>query len=361
MRGCGAGPILAVHCANMSDAIPRPVVVVPAELEYFSHLPAMLGAAGCTVRQAGDPATLASTILDADVVLASVFLSVDRASLAEARQLRGVVSLVIGVDTIDVGACTEMGLIVANGAVPENPIGMAEATVLLVAALVKGLKSKEIALRSGVFRPPGNPSNLVWRKTVGIVGVGRIGRMVAERLQGWDVNLLGYSPHLTVETAPPGMRVVGLPELLRESDVVSIHAPLSAETRGLIGSRELALMKPTGYLVNTARGGIVDELALADALREGRLAGAAIDVWPDEPPPLEHPLFGLPPGRVILTGHCIGHAAEQVPALAEAAAENVTRVARGEVPRYVVNPEVIPAWRERIALLDRERQTSPYP
>jgi phosphoglycerate dehydrogenase-like enzyme len=338
----------------MSNPVRRPVVIVPAELEYFTHLPGMLEDAGCTVRQAGDRATLARLIGAADVVLASAFLGVDRASLAEAPRLRAVVSLVIGVDTIDVPACTEMGLIVANGAVPENSVGAAEGAALLIVALLKGLKLKEAVLRSGAYRPPVSASNLVWRKTVGLVGVGRIGRLVAERLEGWDVNLLGYSPHLTPETAPPGMRVVSLHELLEASDVVSIHALLSAETRGLIGAAELALMKPSAYLVNTARGGIVDELALAEALRASRLAGAAIDVWPDEPPPLDHPLYTLPPERVILTGHCIGHAAEQLPAISEAAVENVARAARGELPRYAVNPEVIPAWRERIARLDRD-------
>src|SRR5207249_3062336 len=112
----------------------------------------------------------------------------------------------------------------------------------------------------------------------------------------------------------------------------SVHAVLNAETRGLIGTRELALMKPGAYIVNTARGGIVDDLALVNALRADRLAGAAIDVWPHEPPPRDHPLFSFPPDRVILTGHCVGHGAEQISALLEAAVDNVTRVARGDLP-----------------------------
>jgi phosphoglycerate dehydrogenase-like enzyme len=336
------------------SSVRLPLVIVPSELEYFARLPSLLEDAGCLVGQAEDRATLSHVIGDADVVLASVFLGVDRESLAAARRLRGVVSLVIGVDTIDVRACTEMGLIVANGAVPENSVGAAEGAALLIVALIKGLKLKEAAFRAGSWRPAGNPSNLVWRKTVGIVGVGKIGCLVAERLQGWDVRLLGYGPRLTAETAPQGMQAVSLRQLLEQSDVVSIHASLSPETRGLIGASELGMMKPSAYLVNTARGGIVDEGALADALREGRIAGAAIDVWPEEPAPLDHPLLALPPDRLILTGHCIGHAAEQAPAIMEAAVENITRAARGEVPRYVVNPEVIPAWNERIARLDRE-------
>lgn len=339
----------------MKNGSAHPLVIIPAELEYFTRLPAMLQDAGLAVRQASpdNRAELARLIPEADVFLASVFLGIDRELLASATRLRGVVSLIVGVDTIDVAACTERGLIVANGAVPENPVGMAEAAVLLIVALLKGLKLKEAALRSGSWRAPGSTSNLVWHKTVGILGVGRIGRRVAEHLQGWDVTVLGCSPHLTPETAPPGMKVVSLNELLRESDVVSIHTVLTAETRALIGGPELALMKPSAYLVNTARAGIVDERALADALREGRLEGAAIDVWPEEPPPLDHPLFSLPPERVILTGHCIGHGGELMPAMMDAAVENVTRIARGELPRYLVNPEVIPAWRQRLSTLEQ--------
>jgi phosphoglycerate dehydrogenase-like enzyme len=337
-----------------TTAMPTPLAVIPAELEYFTELPRMLGDAGFAVRQADGPDALSSAIGDADVLLASTFLAVNREQLTAGSRLRGVVSLVIGVDMIDVRACADLGIMVANGAVPENPVGMAEAAVMLIVALLKGLKLKENALRSGGWRPEGGASNLVWRKTVGIVGVGRIGRGVAERLRGWDVNLLGCGPHLTPQTAPPGMRVVGLEELLRASDVVSIHAPLKAETRGLIGAHELAVMKPTAYLVNTARGGVVDEIALAAALQAEQLAGAAIDVWPQEPPPPDHPLFSLPPDRVILTGHCIGHAAEIVPALANAAVENMTRVFHGQLPLYAVNPEVVPDWRKRLARLDRQ-------
>ena len=329
-----------------------PLAIIPGELEYFTELPRMLENAGFAVRQADGPDALNSVIGDADVMLASGFLGVNREQLTAANRLRGVISLIIGVDNVDVQACTDLGIIVGNGAVPQNPIGTAEGAVLLIVALLKGLKLKENAVRSGGYRPSGDASNLVWRKTVGIIGVGRIGRAVAERLQGWDVNLLGCGPHLTPETAPPGMTVVGLEELLRESDVVSIHAVLNPETGGLIGPRELALMKPSAYLVNTARGAIVDEMALAIALREGSLAGAAIDVWSQEPPQPDHPLFSLPPDRVILTGHCIGHAAEILPALANSAVESLTRVFHGELPLYMVNPEVVPAWRERLARID---------
>src|SRR5947207_1734364 len=192
----------------------RPLVVIPAELEYYAALPGLLEGAGFGVRQAGDRGALASIISETDVLLTSVFLGVDRELLLQARQLRGVVSLIIGVDNVDVAACTELGLIVANGPVPENPVGTAEATVLLLVALLKRLRSKEIAVRSGQWRPESGPGHQVWRKTIGIVGVGRIGRAVAQRLQGWDVTLLGTSRSLTQATAPSGMSAVKLDELL---------------------------------------------------------------------------------------------------------------------------------------------------
>jgi len=331
-----------------------PIVVIPTELEYFTELPSELEAAGCMVRRPRDPTDrheLMALVRDADVFLASVFLGIDRELLLSAPRLRGVVSLVIGVDTIDVPTCDELGLIVANGAVRENPVSAAEGAVLLILTLLKGLKAKEQALRAGTWRPTIGESNLVSRKTVGIVGLGNIGRRVAERLQGWEVTLLACGPHVTPESAPPGVEAVSLEELLRRSDVVSIHARLTPETRGLIGSRELALMKPSALLVNTARGAIVDELALAEALRHGRLAGAAVDVWSQEPPPPDHPLLAVRSDRVILTGHCVGHGAEMVPAMIEAAVENVTRIAHGELPRYLVNPDIIPAWRARLTTL----------
>src|SRR5687768_13019114 len=180
-----------------------PIVVIPGELEYFSDLPERFREAGCEVRQPRMPldrAEVAALVRQADVFLASVFLGIDRELLESAPRLRGVVSLIIGVDTIDVRACTDLGLMVANGAVPENPVGTAEGAVLLIISLLKGLKVKEQGLRGSGWRAPGLPANLVWRKKVGLIGFGRIARLVAERLQGWDVQVLAHSPHLTPET-----------------------------------------------------------------------------------------------------------------------------------------------------------------
>jgi D-3-phosphoglycerate dehydrogenase / 2-oxoglutarate reductase len=285
---------------------------------------------------------------DTDIVLCSpqqgyVF---DAELIRAAPKLRAVNSVVIGVETIDVDACTEAGVLVANGAIEENFLGVAEATVMLILALGLDLKAKERAMRATGTRPGSTRARLLREHTVGLIGLGRIGRSVTERLRPFGVRLLGYDPYVT--RAPEGVQLTTLDDLLRRSDYVSIHVMLTNETRDMIGQRELSLMKPEAYLINTSRGHIVDETALAEALNGGKLAAAAIDTFADEPTPLSNPLFGVDPDRLILTGHCIAHSARIPDLLIQAAEENVLREASAEVPEYVVNPQVLDAWRRRI-------------
>lgn len=343
--------------------LPRPVrVVLPLESGTFRDLPSHLRAAGLEpvgIQTPTDRATVASLLRDADAVIVTPRISIDRDMLAASPRLRAVVSAVIGVDTIDVDACTEAGIVVANGAVPENYLGMAEATVMLILVLLKDLKAKERSLRTGNWRLVRNNAFMLKGKTVGLIGAGRIARGVATRLQGWDVRIIGYDPYVPAETmASAGIEPVSLEDLLRQSDVVSVHVVLTPETRGIISAREIALMKPTAYLINTSRGEAVNEADLARALKEGRIAGAAIDVFAQEPVNMDNPLFEVDPERLILTGHCVGHSVEQGPALVAAAVENVARAIRGEDPLYIVNPAVLPRWRERLARLDGEIATS---
>ncbi len=176
-----------------------------------------------------------------------------------------------------------------------------------------------------------------------MIGYGRIGRAVAERLRGWEVPVRFHDPY--VEGSTP------LDELLATSDVVSLHVVLTERTRNLIGARELALMKPSAVLINTARGGVVDEAALAEAIASGRLAGAAIDVFETEPLNPGNPLLACDPERVILTPHCIGHNQETGPTGVAMAVEAVRQAMRGDPPANLVNPEVLPRWRTRLATL----------
>jgi phosphoglycerate dehydrogenase-like enzyme len=178
---------------------------------------------------------------------------------------------------------------------------------------------------------------------VGLIGYGRIARHVEQRLQGWGVTIQAADPY--VEGSVP------LDELLRTSDVVSVHVVLTKETRNMLGARELALMKPSAILINTSRGGAVVEDALAEAINADRLAGAALDVFQQEPINMDNPLLACDPDRVILTPHSIGHNLESGPTGIQMALETIERALRGELPESVINPEVIPAWRRRLALL----------
>ena len=328
-------------------------VLLPHRLGHHAELAERLTARGFTVLHFGDRDQLQALLPSADIVVAwpGQGFTIDRDLLDLGQRLVAVNSLVIGTEIIDVDACTELGILVANGAVPENFNGVAEATVMLMLTLSLDLKAKERTLRAGQFRPPTTRSALLGGRTIGLIGLGRIGRGVAQRLQGWNVRLLGYDPY--VDGAPPDIELVQLDDLLRSSDIVSIHVALNKTSRSLIGARELALMPPHAYLLNTARGGVVDEQALVEALNAGRLAGAAIDTWAQEPVPLDNPLFGVDPDKLILTGHCIAHSAKSPFELMAAAEDTIVREAAGELPLYVVNPRVEPAWRARLASRQR--------
>lgn len=326
-----------------------PIVVIPPAFTATLGLDERLRAAGYTVVQAPPgprdgwtPDEIARHFADADVILAAPNTRFGADVLRAAPRLRLLGSPVIGFDHIDVEAATEHGVIVSNCPTREIVVGMAEATVMLMVALLLELELKQASLRAGVWRPP-IQSRLLRGKMVGLVGYGRIARAVEARLQGWEVAIQAYDPYV------PG--TVPLDTLLATSDVVSIHTPRTPETCDLIGRRELGLMKPTAILINTARGDIVDEAALAEAIDAGRLAGAAVDAWADEPPRMDNPLFRCDPRRVILTPHNVGHSLEIGPAGVEMAFRTIARVLEGELPESVVNPEVVPRWKERLSRL----------
>ncbi len=330
------------------SAPPAGTVAIPPESPAIPALAERLAAAGYRViavpaRDRDRPwsaAELREWFAPADVVVAMPPLSYPRALLEAAPRLRLIVSGVIGVDNIDVAAATGLGIAVANCPAPENVIGVAEATIMVMVALLHELGPRQGALRAGRWRP-GVPGRLLRGRQVGLIGYGRIGRAVAERLRGWEAPVRFHDPY--VEGSIP------LDELLATSDVVSLHVVLTERTRNLIGARELALMKPSAVLINTARGGVVDEAALADAITSGRLAGAAVDVFETEPPAADSPLLTCDPERVILTPHCIGHNQETGPSGVAMAVEAVGRAMRGEPPANLLNPEVLPRWRARLA------------
>ncbi|MCC7372798.1 MAG: D-glycerate dehydrogenase [Chloroflexi bacterium] len=321
-----------------------PTVVIPAPFNATLGLEERLTAAGYTVivgpagpREDWTPEEI-ERYAAADVILASPFQKFGADVLKAAKNLRLIGSPVIGFDHIDIDTATELGILVSNCPTEEIIVGMAESTVMLIAALSLELVRKQARIRAGGWRGPSD-SHLVRGKTVGLVGYGRIGRAVAQRLQGWDVTIQIYDPYVP--------NSVPLDVLLQTSDVVSIHTPRTPETIGLIGAREIGLMKPSAILINTARGSIVDEVALAAAIDEKRIFGAAMDAWDQEPTNLDNPLFRCDPDRVILTPHSVGHSLEIGPAGVEMAFRTVTRVLEGELPESVANPQVIERWQAR--------------
>jgi D-3-phosphoglycerate dehydrogenase / 2-oxoglutarate reductase len=262
--------------------------------------------------------------------------------------LQAVVKSSIGIETVDVDAATDLGILCCNSPTPENYMGVAEATLGLMVALFKRLKFNEAFMRNGGWKELQNRGALMLGKTVGIIGVGRIGQNVAKRLGAWGMKILGYDPYVTQETVVSlGIKMVSLDELLKEADLVTLHVVLTRETRGMIGMRELKLMKPTAFIVNTSRGPAIKEADMVQALNEKIIAGAALDVFDEEPMPMENPLRQIDPYRLILTPHNIGANPGSSEAGQRMAAQSMLAILDGKVPDTVVNPLVIPRWKER--------------
>jgi D-3-phosphoglycerate dehydrogenase len=255
----------------------------------------------------------------------------------------------VGVDTVDLAAATARGVMVAN--VPDYCIEeVSDHAIAMLLSLWRGVTAYDRAIRRGSWstteRPP--VPRLAGR-VLGVVGVGRIGAQTARKGAGLGMRVIGYDPYLA--NLPAGVAKVAMDELLRESDAVTLHMPLTAETRHLVNEAALRKMKPTALLVNTARGGIVDTAALVRALREGWIAGAALDTLEQEPVPRDSPLLSLP--NVILNPHASWYSDQSVPELKRKTAETAVAVLRGRRPTSVVNPDVFasPALRAKQAIL----------
>jgi D-3-phosphoglycerate dehydrogenase len=271
---------------------------------------------------------------DVDAILVGNDAMTERV-IAAAPRLKVVAKHGVGVDNVDVPAASRAGVIVTNtpGA---NQVAVAEMTVALIMALTRKLAYHDTVVKSGGW------SRIIGTelagKTVGLVGLGRIGKEVVLRLKGFQVKFLAYDVYQDKAfAAEHGVEFVTLEELLAASDIVTLHAVLTAETQSLIGEKELALMKPGAYLVNTARGGLVDEQALSQALVGKRLAGAGLDVFADEPP-VNSPLLQLGE-KVLLAPHLGAQTTETVLRMGRMAAENIVQVLNGERPVGLVNPE----------------------
>jgi phosphoglycerate dehydrogenase-like enzyme len=265
-----------------------------------------------------------------------------------------------GYDKVDLAACTENDVAVFN-APRALDHSTASTALLFLLALAKKLKAQERITREGRWdEQAGVMGDEIRGRTLGIVGMGHSGRELARLVAPFGMRLLAYSPHAEPAAAEAlGVRLTGLDELLEASDFVSLHCRLTPQTRRLIGREQLARMKPTAYLVNVARGEVVDQPALVEALRAGRIAGAALDVFEVEPLPPDDPLAAL--DGVILTPHWSASTSDVWASTGAAMADGMLRAARGEVPDNVVNPEVLdrPDFRAKLARLEENTLAEP--
>jgi D-3-phosphoglycerate dehydrogenase / 2-oxoglutarate reductase len=267
---------------------------------------------------------------------------VDAELLAAAAPRLSVVGVAsVGTDRIDLDAATRAGVMVVN-APTGNTIAAAEHTLALMLALHRAVPDADASVRAGEWDRSRFVGAELRGKTLGIIGLGKIGKAVARRAIGFEMRILANDPYLTEEQiAEHGARQVGLLELLQRSDVITVHTPLNRETRGLLGRAQIEAMKPGARLLNVARGGIVDESALADALVSGRLAGAAVDVFSAEPMAADNPLRAAP--HTVLTPHLGASTGEAQDRVAVEMAEQLVDALAGVTPRYAVNAPAVAA------------------
>jgi len=313
--------------------VSRAVVLIAEELS-----PATVDALGPDFEirycDGADHAALLAALPEADALLVRSATRVDAEAIAAGRRLRVIARAGVGLDNVDVAAATQAGVMVVN-APTANIVSAAELALALLLAAARNLVPANVALKRGEWSRSRFTGKELYEKTAGVVGLGRIGVLVAQRLAAFGMHVIAYDPYVQPgRAAQIGVRLVPLDDLLAESDVISVHLPKSPETVGLIGDEQLHKVKPQVIVVNAARGGIVDEVALYDALREGRVAAAGLDVYATEPC-TDSPLFGL--DNVVATPHLGASTDEAQQKAGVAVARSVRLALAGELVPDAVN------------------------
>jgi phosphoglycerate dehydrogenase-like enzyme len=285
---------------------------------------------------------------------------ISRRVMEASQRLRIVAKYTVGVDDVDTDAATDLGILVCHAPTESNCFGVAETTMMMMLAMLKKAVERDEAVRAGQWREPHLGTTFLGARadgypgvTIGLVGLGRIGTRVAQLLAPWRVRVIAYDPYIPpADFLLAGVTSVDYETLLRESDVVSFHVVLTKETRFMLRDEQIALMKPTAYVINTARGKVIEEAAVARAISQGRLRGAAIDAFEEEPVPMDSPLRQLG-HRVLMSPHSasFNEGGELRPGIAWATRSVLTALSGG-VPDNVYNKEVIPRWKERFGGVD---------
>ena len=283
-----------------------------------------------------DLPTLRAELAQADGIVIRSGTQLTAEALRDQPRLKAIVRAGVGVDNIDVPTATRQGIVVMNTP-GGNTISTAEHTMALMLALSRNVARANDSLKAGRWDRSKFTGSQLGGKTLGIVGLGRVGLAVARRAQGFDMQVVGFDPFLAADRAAEyGIEAVAsLDELWGRCDYLTLHTPLSAETRNLVGERELAMMKPGVRIINCARGGLIDEAALVEALDAGKIAGAAVDVFDPEPPPVDLPLIKHP--LVLVTPHLAASTEEAQISVAVEAAQLLGDFFRGGKIKFSVN------------------------
>lgn len=347
--------------------MPKPKVLIYARREEPPEILAQLETAGYGLAF-GDKAwqlprghhedAFASAARDAVALMGTSIrhTPISRRVMESSQRLRIVSKYTVGVDDVDIEAATDLGILVCHSPTEANCFAVAEATVAMLLMMLKKLRERDADLRAGRWRDPGTVSTYVGSRvsdgyagiTLGIVGLGRIGSRVANLMAPWKIRILAFDPY--VEPAKfllHGVHRVDYETLLRESDVLSFHAILTKETRYMLTDRHIALMKPSAIVLNTARGKMIDEAAVARAIAEGRLQGAGIDAFEEEPPAESSPLRALG-DKVLMTPHSSAtNDGGELRAGVQMATQAVIAALSGRLPDNVFNKEAVQRWKER--------------
>ena len=295
---------------------------------------------------------------DADALMGTSIRSspITRRILESNPGLRIVAKCTVGTDDIDVDAATELGILVTHGPTESNCYGVAEGTAAMILNRLKKLSQRDAAVKGGKWRDPELMGMYLGRRTtdgyegltLGIIGLGRIGARVSQLFQPWDMRIIAHDPHIEDERfARKGAEKVELDYLLETADIVSLHCTHNRQTDKLMNAERFAKMKPSAIFINTSRGGNVDEAALAGALANDVIAGAAIDAFADEPLPPESPLRQLG-DKISMSAHMVSsNLRSGLGPGYKWATQAVLKALNGEVPNNVFNPEAIEKWQER--------------
>lgn len=345
---------------------PKVFIFAPADTESHKELEAagcslVLGSAnwsdptGDTTEKLTEMASGADAL--AGTSIKGAYISKDVLQASEG--LRIIAKYTVGVDEIDVDAATDLGILVTHAPTEANWGGVAETTITKMLTLLKKTRQRDRHMKTGgAWRDISLTGTHIGTReedgyegiVIGLIGLGRIGGRVSKLMAPWGMRIVAYDPYVTEDRFRElGVERFGLDDLLKASDVVSLHVVLTKETHHMIGARELGLMKPNAIFINTSRGPAVDEPALVKALQDGAIGGAALDVFEMEPLPMDSPLRELG-DKVLLSPHMSSHnfGAGLTPGIKWGTAD-ILHALRGEEPEHIYNPEALPQWRERFA------------